>query len=74
MYKYKLDGTLYIKYRKPLEIVVGKTYKNFRGHWRTVIDVVETTDGVKVNYIDDTNTVKFIKIDSFRQWIKKNYY
>ena len=49
MYKYKLDGTLYIKYRKPLEIVVGKTYKNFRGHWRTVIDVVETTDGVKVN-------------------------
>lgn len=59
---------------KPIAIVIGKTYKNFKGHWRTVLGIIEAADGLKVKYIDDTNTERIVKIDSFRQWVKKNYY
>ena len=62
------------KETKPLEIIEGKTYKNFKGYWRTVLTILETSEGVKVRYIDDTNTTRIVKIDSFRQWVKKNYY
>lgn len=58
----------------PIEIVKGKTYKNFKGYWRTVLDICETAQGTTVHYIDDTNTKRIVKIDTFRQWIKKNYY
>lgn len=60
--------------KKPIEIIKGKTYKNFKGYWREVLAILETSEGVKVRYIDDTNTIRIVKIDSFRQWIKKNYY
>ena len=68
----KLEGVEYFK--KPLDIVKGKMYKNFKGYFRTVLDVFETSDGTKVRYIDDTNTERTVKIDYFRQWVKKNYY
>ena len=68
----KLEGVEYII--KPLDIVKGGVYKNFKGYSRTVLDVLETSDGTKVRYIDDTNTERTVKIDSFRQWVKKNYY
>lgn len=58
----------------PIEVVKGKTYKNFKGYWRTVKDIFETAQGIKVRYVDDTNTEKIIGIDTFRQWVKKNYY
>lgn len=58
----------------PIKVVKGKTYKNFKGYWRTVKNVFETAQGIKVLYVDDTNTKRIVKIDSFRQWIKKNYY
>lgn len=58
----------------PLEIEKGKTYKNFKGYYRLVLAVMETSDGIKIKYIDDTNTTRTVKLDSFRQWIKKNYY
>ena len=58
----------------PLEIKKGKTYKNFKGHYRLVLEVLETSDGLKIRYIDDTNTTRTVKLDSFRQWVKKNYY
>ena len=63
-----------MKQVEPIEVTIGKTYKNFKGYWRTVLAVLETSDGVKVKYTDDTNTERLVKIDSFRQWIKKNYY
>lgn len=62
------------KKTKPIEVVKGKTYKNFKGYFRTVIDIFETAQGVTVQYVDDTNTERIVKIDTFRQWIKKNYY
>ncbi|WP_129596075.1 hypothetical protein [Anaerophilus nitritogenes] len=59
---------------KPIEIIVGKTYINFKGYWRTVLAVMETAEGVKVKYEDGTGNPRTCLIDSFRQWIKKNYY
>ena len=70
--KVKLDGVEYSA--KPMEITKGKVYKNFKGYFREVLDVFEASDGTKVRYIDDTNTERTVKIDSFRQWVKKNYY
>ena len=63
-----------MKKAKPIEIVVGKTYKNFKGHWRTVIAIMEETEGVKIVYEDGTGGPRTCLIGSFRQWIKKNYY
>lgn len=63
-----------VKKVKPIEVIKGKTYKNFKGHYRTVKDIFETAQGVNVLYIDDTNTERIVKIDTFRQWVKKNYY
>lgn len=58
----------------PLKIVKGKTYKNFKGYFRTVLDIYETAQGTNVHYIDDTNTERIVKVDTFRQWVKKKYY
>jgi hypothetical protein len=58
----------------PLEIIVGKTYKNFKGHWRKVISVDERSTEVSVTYEDGTGTSRTCKIGSFRQWVKKQYY
>lgn len=58
----------------PIEIVVGKTYKNFTGNWRTVLAVMETATGATVTYEDGTGMPRTCKIETFRQWVKKNYY
>jgi len=70
MRRYKMEKS------KPLEIIVGKTYKNFRGHWRTVLAILEGEGegNVNVKYEDGTGLPRICKIDTFRQWIKKNYY
>jgi len=64
------------KVPKPLEITVGKTYKNFRGYWRTVLAVLEGAgeENISVVYEDGTGPPRTCKIDTFRQWVKKNYY
>lgn len=59
-----------MKKSKPIEIVKGKTYKNFKEYFRTVICVTENM----VTYVDGTGLPRTCEIDSFRQWIKKNYY
>ena len=59
---------------QPIEIIVGKTYKNFKGHWRTVSAVMEESDGTNITYADGTGKPRNCKINAFRQWIKKNYY
>ena len=59
---------------QPIEIIVGKTYKNFKGHWRTVLAIMDETNGTDITYEDGTGLPRACKIDSFRQWIKKNYY
>lgn len=59
---------------QPIEIVVGKTYKNFKGHWRTVLAIMEVTTGTDITYEDGTGTPRTCKIEAFRQWVKKNYY
>lgn len=63
-----------MKKTSPIEIIVGKTYKNFRGHWRTVLAIQEESIKTKVVYEDGTGLPRECEIDSFRQWIKKNYY
>ena len=64
----------YKKNKSTLQIEEGKRYKNFDGYYRDVLAILETSEGTKVHYIDDTNTKRTVKIDSFRQWVKKNYY
>lgn len=59
---------------QPIEIIKGNTYKNFKGHWRTVLAIMEETNGTNITYEDGTGIPRTCKIDSFRQWIKKNYY
>ena len=43
--KVKLEGVEYTV--NPLDIERGKTYKNFKGYFRKVIDVYETSGGTK---------------------------
>ena len=63
-----------MKKTKPIEIIVGKMYKNFAGNWRTVLAIMEETNGTNITYEDGTGLPRNCKIDSFRQWVKKNYY
>ncbi|MEY8001572.1 hypothetical protein AB8U03_15490 [Clostridium sp. Mt-5] len=63
-----------MKKKIPIKIVAGKTYKNFADNWRTVLTVTESSTGVKVMYEDGTGLPRTCEIDTFRQWIKKNYY
>ncbi len=63
-----------MKKTQPIEIIIGKTYKNFKGHWRTVLAIMEDTNGTKITYEDGTGKPRTCRIDTFRQWIKKNYY
>lgn len=76
-YKYnktKPQGDKTMKKVQTIEIFVGKTYKNFKGHWRKVLAIMEEAKGVNVTYDDGTGAPRTCKIGSFRQWIKKNYY
>ena len=63
-----------MKEKIPIEIIVGKTYKNFKGNWRTVLAVLEESTATKVVYEDGTGLPRTCDIGTFRQWVKKNYY
>ncbi len=59
----------------PINLDVGETYKNFKGHYRTILSMYhENTKGMMVKYEDGTGLPRICKEDSFRQWIKKCYY
>ena len=55
----------------PEEIIIGKTYKNFRGYERVVLDVFEHENTTKVTYDDFTGNAITCGIGTFRDWIKK---
>lgn len=58
-----------------MNIEIGKTYKNFAGNWRKVINIWEEyTKGYLVKYEDGTGLPRTCKIVTFEQWIKKTYY
>ncbi len=59
-----------MKRSAPLEIKVGRTYKNFRGYYRMVLSINEK----EVTYEDGTGPPRTCKLYSLRQWVKKNYY
>lgn len=63
-----------MKEKRPIEIIVGKTYENFKGNWRKVLAILEESTETKVIYVDGTGNPRTCEIGSFRQWVKKNYY
>ncbi len=58
---------------KPLEIIIGKSYKNFKGYERVVLNIFQHENTTKVTYNVFTGNPSTCNIDSFRQWIKKQY-
>ena len=61
--------------KRHLELIeIGKTYKNFKGNWREVIALEEEFGKSVVKYNDGTGDFRRCTLDSFRQWLRKQYY
>ena len=59
-----------------MEIKAGETYKNFAGNFREVKIITEGNSKLekKVIYYDGTGKDRTCTLETFEQWIKKNYY